>query len=300
LSPVRTLAAYLRSLRPRQWTKNGLVFAGVIFAHGLTEPALLLRAIEGFVAFSLLSGSVYLFNDLQDIESDRLHPRKRHRPVATGELPFGLAVAGLALAGGLAIALGVHLGTSFLITAVAYLLLNVAYSLGLKHVVLVDVMTIAVGFVLRAIAGVELLRPAVAGVELSPWLLVCTFFLALLLACGKRRQELVRVAESTHTGRRVLLQYNAPFLDTLVTMCAATTLVAYAIYTIWPETVEKFHTTGLLWTVPFVAYGVFRYLWLVRVGEEGEDPSGLFLADGPLLVNIGLWSLAVAAVLYWH
>ena len=296
MSPV---VAFVRSMRPHQWVKNGLVFAGVVFAGRLNDPGAIARAIEGFVAFSLLSGAVYLFNDLRDVEADRLHPKKRHRPLASGALAPGLAVAGLLVVLAIAATLAWHLGPRFVTTTAAYLLLNLAYSLGLKNVVLVDVMAIAAGFVLRAIAGVELLHPIAPEVELSPWLLVCTFFLALFLACGKRRQELLH-QDATQAGerRRVLLAYNAPFLDTLVTVCAATTLVAYAIYTIWPATVEKFHTTGLLWTVPFVTYGVFRYLWLTRISDEGEDPSRALVADRPLLLAVVLWAVVVAIVLY--
>lgn len=293
------LAGFVRSLRPHQWIKNGLLFAGVLFAGRLTDPASLARALEGFVAFSLLSGAVYLFNDLNDLAADRLHPRKRLRPLASGALPAPLARLGLALVLVVSAILAWHLGPRFALAAGAYLALNLAYSLGLKHVVLVDVMLIAAGFVLRAIAGVELLVPIAPDVELSPWLLVCSFFLALFLACGKRRQELLHQdSAQALTRRRVLLAYNAPFLDTLVTVCAATTLVAYAIYTIWPETVAKFGTTNLLWTVPFVTYGVFRYLWLTRVSEEGEDPAHAIVGDRPLLVAVGLWAVTVAVVLY--
>ena len=294
-----SLGLFLQALRPRQWIKNGLVFAGVIFAGALTDPAALARAMLGFVAFSLLSGSVYLFNDLRDLEADRLHPRKRLRPIASGRLSPRVARVGLVVVAAVAAALAWALGPWFAAVAGGYLVLNVAYSMGLKHLVLIDVMAIASGFVLRAIAGVELLRPIRPGLELSPWLLVCTFFLALFMACGKRRQELLQQDyEQAEGRRRVLLAYNAPFLDTLVTVSAATTLVAYAIYTIWPATVEKFHTTGLLWTVPFVTYGVFRYLWLTRVGQEGEDPSATVITDRPLLVCVLLWLVAVAVVLY--
>ncbi|MEP7028194.1 MAG: decaprenyl-phosphate phosphoribosyltransferase [Candidatus Eisenbacteria bacterium] len=289
----------LEALRPQQWIKNGLVLAGVVFAGMLADPRALHNAALGFVAFSLLSGAVYLFNDLRDVEADRLHPRKRNRPIASGRLSVGAAWAGLSVVVLLAAAITWVLGPWFAATAASYLVLNLAYSLWLKHVVLVDVMAIASGFVLRAIAGVELLRPLRLEVELSPWLLVCTFFLALLMACGKRRQELLRQDAAVAEGRRrVLLSYNEPFLDTLVTVCAATTLVSYAIYTIWPGTVEKFHTTALLWTVPFVAYGVFRYLWLTRVGDEGEDPSATVIADRPMIVAVLLWLLTVAVVLY--
>lgn len=293
------MTAFLEALRPKQWIKNGLVFAGVIFAGELANPVALERAGLGFLGFSLLSGAVYLFNDLRDIEADRLHPRKRLRPIPSNRLAPGAAWTGLFVVLALAAAVSWFLGPWYAATAGAYLVLNLAYSLGLKHVVLVDVMTIATGFVLRAIAGVELLRPIRPDVELSPWLLVCTFFLALFMACGKRRQE-IRHQDSgqVEVRRRVLLAYTTSFLDTLVTVCAATTLVSYAIYTIWPATVEKFHTTGLLWTVPFVTYGVFRYLWLSRVGDEGEDPSGTVITDRPLLICVALWLAAVAVVLY--
>lgn len=291
--------AFLRSLRPPQWVKNALLFAGVLFAGRAADPAAVLRALEGFVAFSLLSGAVYVFNDLRDVAADRLHPRKRLRPLAAGTLSPGAAWAGLVVVLVAAAGLALALGPRFAAVAAGYLALNLAYSLGLKHVVLVDVMAIAAGFVLRAIAGVELLVPLAPDVELSPWLLVCTFFLALFLACGKRRQELLH-QDGAHAGerRRVLLAYNEPFLDTLVTVSAATTLVAYAIYTIWPTTVEKFHTTNLLWTIPFVTYGVFRYLWLTRVGDEGEDPSHALVADRPLLLAVLLWAATVVVVLY--
>ena len=291
--------AFVRSLRPTQWVKNLLLFAGVLFAGRLTDIEALFRAAEGFIAFSLLSGAVYLFNDLRDLEADRLHPRKRLRPLASGALTPGAAWLGLALVLVAAAILSAHLGPRFALTAGAYLGLNLGYSLGLKHVVLVDVITIAAGFVLRAIAGVELLVPLVPDVELSPWLLVCTFFLALFLACGKRRQELLLQDQDLAGGRRrVLLAYTAPYLDTLVTVSMATTLLAYAIYTIWPATVEKFQTTGLLWTIPFVTYGLFRYLWLLRVQDGGEDPSQAIVSDRPLLVAIGLWAVVVAIVLY--
>jgi 4-hydroxybenzoate polyprenyltransferase len=291
--------AYLEALRPKQWIKNGLVLIGVVFAGMLTDPHALGRAALGFAGFSLLSGAVYLFNDLRDVEADRLHPKKRLRPIPSGRLPVGAAWAWLLVVLLGAGAIAFVLGPWYAAAAGGYLVLNLAYSLGLKHVVLVDVLTIATGFVLRAIAGVELLRPILPDVELSPWLLVCTFFLALFMACGKRRQEIRHQDREQAEGRRrVLLMYNTPFLDMLVTVCAATTLVAYAIYTIWPATVEKFHTAGLLWTVPFVTYGIFRYLWLTRVGEEGEDPSTTVLGDRPLLACVALWLATVAVVLY--
>jgi 4-hydroxybenzoate polyprenyltransferase len=204
--------AFLEALRPKQWIKNGLVLIGVVFAGMLADQAALARAALGFAGFSLLSGAVYLFNDLRDVEADRLHPKKRLRPIPSGRLPLGAAWAWLAVVLLGAGAIAWTLGPWYAATAGAYLVLNLAYSLGLKHVVLVDVLTIATGFVLRAIAGVELLRPLRPDVELSPWLLVCTFFLALFMACGKRRQEIRHQdSEQAEGRRRVLLAYTTPF-----------------------------------------------------------------------------------------
>lgn len=295
---MKSLPPWLRALRPTQWTKNGLLFAGALFAHGLTDPQIAIRAILGFVCFCLLSGGVYLANDLRDLESDRLHPVKRLRPLASGALPTGLAWTELTVILVAACALAWFLGPTFSIAAIAYLLINLLYTFQLKNVVLLDVLSIAMGFVLRAIAGVELIRPLYPDVQLSPWLLVCTFFLALFLGFGKRRQEIVVHQDRANEQRAVLRQYTVELIDTLVTVCAGTTLVAYAIYTIWPATVAKVGSESLLYTVPFVAYGLFRYLWIVRVRVQGEDPSQVLIQDKPLLLNVMLWALVVVLVLY--
>lgn len=285
-------------MRPAQWTKNGLLFAGALFAHSLAEPAVAARAVLGFVCFCFLSGAVYVFNDLRDIESDRLHPVKRARPLASGALPASWARTAVVVLGILSAAIAAYLGRTFALTAFAYLAVNLLYTTYLKRVVLLDVGCIALGFVLRAIAGVELIRPVVASVQLSPWLLVCTFFLALFLGFGKRRQEIVLHEARAGEQRAVLRQYTVELLDAFTTLCASTTLVAYAIYTIWPTTVEKVGSEGLLYTVPFVAYGLFRYLWLVRLRVQGEDPSQVLVRDRPLLLNVALWCLVVALVIY--
>jgi 4-hydroxybenzoate polyprenyltransferase len=295
---VKRFSALLRSLRPTQWTKNGLLFAGALFAHDLTNPRVALRSVLGFGCFCLLSGAVYLANDLRDLESDRLHPVKRKRALASGELPASWAWAALAVILVTATGLAWFLGPTFSITAVAYLASNLLYTFKLKQVVLLDVISIAMGFVLRAIAGVELIRPIEPQVEISPWLLVCTFFLALFLGFGKRRQEIVVHQGRAGEQRAVLKQYTVELLDMLNTLCAGTTLVAYAIYTIWPATVAKVGSEALLYTVPFVAYGVFRYVWIVSVRVQGEDPSAVLLKDRPLLLNVGLWALVVTLVLY--
>ena len=295
---MNRLSALIRSVRPTQWTKNGLLFAGALFAHDLTDPRIVLRSVLGFVCFCMLSGAIYLANDLRDLEADRLHPVKRKRPIASGDLPASWAWAALVTIIAAACALAWFLGPTFSITAVAFLLINFLYNFQLKRLVLLDVISISTGFVLRAIAGVELIRPIEPNVEISPWLLVCTFFLALFLGFGKRRQEIVVHQERAGEQRVVLKQYTVELLDMLNTLCAGTTLVAYAIYTIWPATVAKVGSEGLLYTVPFVAYGLFRYLWIVLLRVQGEDPSSVLIKDRPLLVNVALWAVVVALVLY--
>ncbi len=293
------ITAFIEALRPRQWTKNLLLFAGLVFSQQLTDPRLVLRAVAGFVAFSLLSGAVYLLNDLADVHADRLHPLKRARPIASGRLPVGVAWAGLAPVIGAVAALAWWLGPGFTVVVIGYLLMNAAYSYGLKHQPLIDVFVIALGFVLRAIAGVELLRPVAPEIAISPWLLVCTFFGALFLALAKRRRELANAGEGASRRRAVLEHYTPQLLEGLLLVSAAATLMGYALYTIWPATVAKFHTEAMLYTVPFVTYGVFRYLFLVRGSEITEDPSQVLLTDRPLALCVLMYFAAVVAILYF-
>lgn len=292
------MLALVEALRPKQWTKNLLLFVGVIFSQHLREPGLLLRAAGGFLAFSLLAGSVYVLNDLQDVEADRQHPKKSRRPIASGRLSVGAARAALPVLWAAVAALAWWLGPSFAWVALVYLASNLAYSFGLKGQVILDVFLVALGFVLRAIAGVELLRPVMPDTVLSPWLMVCTFFGALFLASSKRRREIVNAGSNAAEQRAVLRAYTPELLDTMLTVSAATTLVAYALYTIWPATVEKFHTEALLFTVPFVAFGVFRYLHLVRVSETSEDPSMVLLTDRPIQVTVTLFLVVAVWILY--
>jgi 4-hydroxybenzoate polyprenyltransferase len=294
------IGALLQELRPKQWTKNLLLFAGVLFSQQIGDRTLLLRALGGFVAFSLLSGAVYLINDLSDIESDRRHPVKCSRPIASGRLPAAIAWAAVVPILGLVVALSVWLGSAFAWVAAIYFASNVAYSFGLKSQVLIDVFLVASGFVLRAIAGVNLLLPVSPATTLSPWLLVCTFFGALFLALGKRRRELSNAGEAAGSRRRVLDHYSVELLDGLLLVSAAAALMGYALYTIWPATVAKFGTEALLYTVPFVAYGIFRYLYLVRVAASTEDPSLVLLTDRPLAICVLLYLAAVVVILYFR
>jgi 4-hydroxybenzoate polyprenyltransferase len=291
-----------RSLRVYQWTKNLVLFAGPVFTLKVLEPAYAVLAVLGFFAFSLATSGVYVLNDVIDVERDRLHPTKRSRPIASGRLPVraALVVAVALLAAGLSacFALGPRFGAS----AAAYVALTMTYSLTLKNVVLLDVVAIAVGFVIRATAGVELLRDRLGSaeaVELSPWLLVCAFFLALFLAIGKRRHELGVIEGDPSRHRAALGRYTARLLDQLVAVVTSATVLAYSIYTISPETVAKFHGRPLFLTIPFVLYGIFRYLYLMYAEEKGGNPSEHLLTDRATLVNVLLWCVVVLLILAW-
>ena len=289
----------IEGLRPKQWTKNLLVFAGVLFSLKLTQTDLLLRAGAGFLSFSLLSGAVYLLNDLLDVEADRQHPKKRKRPIASGRLPVAIAWTAIPFVIAASATLAWWLGRGFTLVLVVYLVQNMLYSYKLKHQVILDVMMIAFGFVLRAIAGVELLLPVAPDTVMSPWLLVCTFFGALFLGVSKRRREIANSGTSASEQRAVLRAYTPQLLDVMLTVSASTTLMAYALYTIWPTTVAKYHTEALLYTVPFVAYGVFRYLHLVQVSETSEDPSAVLLSDRPIQATVLLFLVTAVWVLYF-
>ncbi len=292
------IGALVKELRPRQWTKNLLLFAGVLFSQQAGRPDLLLRAALGFVAFSLLAGTVYLVNDLKDVERDRLHPRKRERPIASGRLSTRAAWVAAAVLAVVVAALSWWLGPAYAVVAASYLVMNLAYSAGLRDQVLFDVFCIALGFVLRAIAGVELLRPVSPATELSPWLLVCTFFGALFLALAKRRRELANAGGEAVQRRVVLGHYTPALVEGLLLVSAAASIMGYALYTIWPATVAKFQTEALLYTVPFVTFGIFRYLYLVRDSETTEDPSLVLLTDRPLAGCLLLYLATVVFILY--
>jgi 4-hydroxybenzoate polyprenyltransferase len=285
--------ALLVSLRPHQWLKNLVVLAALVFSKHLFEAAAFAQAALAFAVFCALAGGVYVVNDLVDLERDRLHPLKRLRPIASGALPAGVArvvAAALLLA---ALAASALLGAGFLACAAAYTLLSVAYSLALKHVVILDVLAVALGFVLRAVAG------AVAiGVHFSPWLLVCTILLALFLALSKRRHELVLLADGATGHRRILQEYSPYLLDQMIGVVTASTLMAYILYATSAETAERFGTSLLGLTIPFPLYGIFRYLYLVHLKEGGGSPSELLLTDRPLLLCVALWGVAAAAIIY--
>ncbi|MGE0455523.1 MAG: decaprenyl-phosphate phosphoribosyltransferase [Vicinamibacteria bacterium] len=281
------------SLRPHQWTKNLVVFAALGFSKHLFDPEPLLRALSAFALFCGLSGAVYLVNDVADAEKDRLHPQKRLRPIASGALAVSTA-AGIAIAlGASCAALSFLLGLPFGLSALAYLGLNLVYSFRLKEVVILDVLSVALGFVLRAAAGGLAIR-----VPISEWLLVCTILLALFLALAKRRHELTSLSGQASSHRRILAEYSPYLLDQMIAVVTASCLMAYAFYTLAPETREKYQTERLSWTIPFVIYGIFRYLYLVHQKEQGGSPADLLVADRPLLVVVALWALAIVAIVY--
>ncbi len=283
----------IRSMRPKQWVKNFLVFAGVIFAQKWTDPVELGRTIGGFVAFCLVSGGVYIINDILDRDKDRSHPQKRFRPIASGRLP----VLPSALAGGVAVAIGILGGFAlewrFGIVIFAYFLLQIAYSFSLKRIVVLDVMVVATGFALRAISGTFVVH-----VELSPWLFVCAILLALFLALAKRRHELLFLEGGGISHRTVLGKYSETLLDQMIAVATSATVITYCLYTIAPETVKKFGSHNLIFTVPFVLYGIYRYLYLVYRKEEGGAPEKVLFTDGPLIVDIGLWLISVLVILF--
>ncbi len=292
------LKALIASLRPRQWIKNGVLFAGLIFSQHALDHRIVGRVVGGFLIFCAVSGASYIINDFLDLERDRLHPEKRSRPMASGALPpmVGVIIAAALL--GLALGAASWLGTGFALSAVAYAALILAYSLVLKRVIILDALAIAVGFVIRAIAGVELVRAVDPRTELSPWLLVCTLFLALFLAVGKRRQELILLEGGAASHRRTLGEYSPALLDLMMGVMTAVTLIAYAIYTIAPATVAKFQSPALVYTIPFVIYGLLRYDYLVMERQSGGNPTEVLLTDIPTLLNVLLWLAAVGFILY--
>lgn len=280
-------------MRPRQWTKNVFVFAGLIFGNELGNADSRHLALAAFGIFCLLSSTVYLINDIKDREADRLHPIKSRRPIASGALPVGTASIAALILGAVALTAAFLISTAFGLIAVAYVGLLSAYSFSIKHVVILDVLTLAGGFVLRAAGGAVAVR-----VEFSHWLLLLMLLGALFLAMSKRRAELIALADDAGAHRPSLNEYSPYLLDQMIGVVTASTLLAYAFYTINPETVAKFHTDKLLWTVPFPLYGIFRYLYLVHQRAGGGNPSETLFEDRPILICVALWGVAVVAILY--
>lgn len=283
----------LESLRPKHWTKNFFIFAGLLFSQNIFNLPLLFKVTAAFFIFCLLAGSIYILNDLTDLEEDRHHPLKRHRPIASGRLKPIQAVGALIIFLIFSLTMSYRLGYHFFLVAVGYLLFQVAYSFWLKHAVILDVLVVASGFLLRVVGGAVVVK-----VEMSSWLLICTIFLSLFLALSKRRYDLVAIGEVGQHQKKVLGEYSPRLLDQMISMITASTLVSYVLYTMSEETVNKFGTKNLIFTVPFVLYGIFRYLYLIYKKEEGGNPENILIRDIPLIVDIVLWVGAVGIILY--
>jgi 4-hydroxybenzoate polyprenyltransferase len=283
----------LSTLRPQQWVKNFVLFAGLIFSQNLDKPEMALKTVAGFALFCLLSSSVYVLNDILDIESDRKHPLKSSRPIASGKIKTSTATVLFIVLALISLGLSAWLSPPFALIAASYFVLNLLYSSYLKHLVIIDVMCVALGFVIRAVAGAVLI-----GVEISAWLVVCTTLLALFLGFGKRRHELQLLETQATNHRRSLSEYSPYFLDQMISVVTASTVVAYAFYTLSAEVETKLGTKHMDLTIPFVLYGVFRYLYLIHQKEEGGSPTRMLLNDKPILINVILWLVAVILIVY--
>jgi 4-hydroxybenzoate polyprenyltransferase len=286
------LIALLKTMRPRQWTKNVFFFAALVFDAKLLDPAYTLPSIAGFLLLCLTSGTVYLLNDLVDLEKDKQHPVKRNRPLPSGRLSRQAAIGALVLFIIVGQPLGYLLHPTFGAILSGYLVLQVLYSFALKHMVLIDVMTIAAGFVLRVGAGVALVDVE----RFSPWLYVCMTLLALFLGFGKRRHELVLLRENANNHRAILDEYSLALLDQIITIVVAGTIIAYALYTFSAEGLPENHLMML--TIPFILYGLFRYLYLIHAKGQGGAPEEILLGDVPFIINAFLWAASVVLIFY--
>jgi 4-hydroxybenzoate polyprenyltransferase len=287
------MTPYFRLLRPQHWIKNGFVLAPVIFAEKMLDPHSLVLALSAFAVFCVVSSGAYVFNDVVDRERDRSHPLKMNRPVASGAVSVQRAnIIGtvLSIAGILA---AFSIGKGFLGTVILYLMLQLAYNGIFRKVVILDIFIIAIGFVLRALGG-----SVAIGVEISPWLILCTLLVALFLGFSKRRHEIVLLGDSAVEHRMILGEYSIQFLDQLIGIVTATTIVSYAIYTLSPEVTTRLGSRYMILTLPFVVYGIFRYLYLIHIHEKGGSPTKDLMADGPLLICILLWGALSVGLIY--
>jgi 4-hydroxybenzoate polyprenyltransferase len=288
------LKALIRTMRPRQWAKNAVIFAALVFDRQLRLDNLpaVLRTVAGFVIFCALSGVVYIINDIADVEADRQHPDKRNRPIASGALPVRVALTASIVLLVFIFPLSYLLSPGFALVALAYFLLNLAYSKWIKHIPLLDVLAIALGFVLRVAAGITLIHVA----RFSPWLYIVVTLGSLYIGFGKRRSELALLADGANAHRPVLDGYTIPLLDQYITIVSGTTIIAYSLYTFSAVNLPANHLMML--TIPFVLYGVFRYLYLIQVKHSGGAPEDVLLSDRPLQITMFLWGVAVLLIFY--
>ncbi|MDM8519765.1 decaprenyl-phosphate phosphoribosyltransferase [Anaerolineales bacterium HSG6] len=286
------LTAIFKSLRPKQWTKNGLIFTALVFDLKIFQPIPFVKTCLGFILLCLISGTVYLINDIVDVEKDRQHPTKKNRPIAAGLVSVQTATIAAIVLAAISISLSFLLDLYFGVIVVTYLLLQIAYSFKLKNIVIIDVLTIATGFVLRVAGGVVL----VEATRFSPWLYVFTVFGALFLGLGKRRQELAMLKGKASNTRSILNEYNLPLLDEMMAIVTAGTVMTYAFYTFSAPNLPD--NNAMMLTIPFVVYGIFRYLYVIHVQGNGGAPDEVFLTDRPLQTSIVLFGLAVVTILY--
>ena len=291
----RTAGLLFRSMRPKQWTKNLILFAALIFSQNFLFPLHLLKTIAAFFIFCVISGCVYIINDLCDLKQDKIHPIKCKRPLASGALKPSTAIITTVVLLFFSIFSAVLVtNMTFILIALLYFVLQIAYSTVLKHIVILDVFSIAAGFVLRAIAGAEVIE-----VPFSTWLLFCTILLSLFLALSKRRHELILLEDDAIHHRKILFEYSPYLLDQMISVVTASTVIAYALYTVSEDTVTKFGTDRLKYTIPFVLYGIFRYLYLIHQKNEGGSPEKVMLNDLPLLTCILIYGITVGLILYY-
>ncbi len=286
------LKQLLKTMRPKQWVKNLLLYSGVVFDRHLFELRPILIATLGFIIFCGISSAVYLLNDLVDIKKDQLHPKKRFRPLASGKLPKSVAIVALVVLVVVCLPAAYFLQPTFAGIVLFYFVIQVFYSFYLKNIVIIDVFTLASGFVLRAVAGALVIQ-----VEVSPWLLVCTMLGALFIGLAKRRHELVLLAEGASSHRQILEEYSSELVQEMISVVTSSVVIAYSLYTITYDKLPKNHLMAL--TIPFVLYGIFRYLYLVYKKDEGGSPEELLFKDIPLLACVVLWGLASIGILYF-
>lgn len=287
------LKALIKAMRPKQWVKNILIFAALIFDRKLSVPSALLATIAGTILFSLLASTIYLINDLADKEADRQHPKKKDRPIASGALPIWAAWATVIFLLVIIFPLAYLLSPYFAILCGIYFVLNLSYSFWLKHIAILDVLGLASFYVIRVAAGVLIVQVE----RFSPWLYLATIFVALFMGIGKRRAELISAEENGNHSRKVLDSYTLPYLDQLISIVLTVTIITYSLYTFSAPNLPDNHITML--TIPFVIYGVFRYLYLMQVQGHGEAPEEVVLSDRPFQINMVLWGLSILAIFYY-
>ncbi len=287
------VTALVEAMRPRQWMKNTFVLIALVFGQRLYDRGAVVWSLGAFCIFCFLSSAVYLLNDVADYGKDRQHPAKRHRPIASGRLPMPVALGAAVVFALGSIGLSFAINPTFAAFAVSYLVLNILYSVSLKDIVILDALMVAIFFVLRAVAGA-----AAINVEISHWLIICTLLLALFISLSKRRHELVLLESNASAHRTSLNEYSAYLLDQMIAVVTASTLMAYVLYTVDGRTIEEFGSDRLLYTVPFVIFGIFRYLYLIHQKGEGGNPDRIILSDRPFFVNMILWMAAVATAIY--